>query len=144
DDNSTVTSLGGGRFAVTWEDCLDDIQPRVYDSAGNDITGSPTIVTKFPDDTRALSQVVGLTNGGYAVLWQGSDGLNDQVFVNTFDADGNEVSGQFSASSTSGNDDQVIGNSFGNVPYQDFQAIAVLDHGFAVVWASSRDDGGGH
>ena len=146
DDNSILTALPNGNFAVTWEDCLDSIETQVYDANGNLVAGNGTGFNflSVPDDSRELIAVTGLSNGDYAVLWQQtslSHVSGDDIFAAVFDESGNIVTNPVAVSTGDGN--LSNGNSFGGVEAGDTTAIVKLQDGFAVMWNAFRDDGSG-
>ncbi|WP_404463172.1 cadherin domain-containing protein [Vreelandella aquamarina] len=95
DDAVQITALGSdGAFAVTWSgpDAGGDnsIFVQRFDSSGTaqgvPIQLEPVGVTTGTDST---PQIVALGGGGaFAVTWSGSDGSDNSIFVQRFDANG--------------------------------------------------------
>ncbi len=145
DNNSILTALPCGNFAVTWENCLDSLQTRVYDASGTEVTAGIQWILDIPDFNRLLSSVTPLSNGGYAVLWDGVNADNDfTVFVRTYDSSGNPLSGVVSVDDPLyGIQNRLSGDSLSSYEPDDTTQIVKLANGFAVLWVSPRDDGGG-
>ena len=91
DRDPQVTALANGGFVISWTntDNLDtDIVFALFDSASNQIGGQRFISTGSTDDLNE-SQVVGLLDGGFLVIYDDDGG--DQLLARRFDAGGNQI-----------------------------------------------------
>ncbi|MCB1994343.1 MAG: hypothetical protein KDG57_00410, partial [Rhodoferax sp.] len=133
-DNPEVAALANGRYVVVW------------DSAGQDGSGTGIYAQLFESNGRAVGpewrvsgrtlgeqdypQVVGLSNGGFVVVWednQGVDGAGWSVQAQRYDANGVPQGVAFTVNTT------TAGNQYHGT-------AAAFDGGFAVAWSS--DNGG--
>ena len=89
-------------FVVTWSDSSGTdgsnwgVFARIYDQDG-DPFGDDFQVNSFTANAQLHSQVVGLDDGGFAILWHsyGADGFNYTISGQRYDADGDPVDGEF-------------------------------------------------
>ena len=131
--------LGGNDFALFWESdgfSASQIYTRFFTAANGYTGGTPIEVDTNADPSADVQawHATALAGGGVAELWFQSDGVNTDLYVQTFDASGNIGAG----SQVGGvKVDQVSGE---NSPWQ---VLALTGGGFAVVFDSTRDDGTG-
>lgn len=135
-DSPKVTALANGGFVVTWDtqgsagdSSQYDIRARVYDNDGAAITPDFR-VNALTNDHQYTSEVVGLEDGGFLVLWM--DGLTDGIVGQHFDAFGARIGTTFDVSSLGGGAAGVDGLS----------ATLLADGRVAVSWEA--DDGVGY
>ncbi|MCB1209620.1 MAG: choice-of-anchor D domain-containing protein [Verrucomicrobiales bacterium] len=107
-----VAALGGGGFVITWNsvggpgDTYDlgftggDAWGRVYDNSGAAVSGIFHVNDNDPNgvpDTQEPVSVVGLSGGGFAILWEdgndnaaglGANDNTDDLFLRAFNANG--------------------------------------------------------
>ena len=133
---STVTTLEGGGYVVTWT-TLDDgnragIIGQQYDSGGAVVGGEFRINTYLNSD-QDTSSVAALKDGGFVVVWEsyGQDGNAYGVFGQRFDANGNVVGGEFRA------------NNYSNLSQEAPVVTGLPEGGFIITWASEGQDGDG-
>jgi VCBS repeat-containing protein len=139
---SSVSSLSGGGFVVTWVDSslqggdasVSSIKSRLYDAAGNAI-GAEALVNTQTANRQDAPVVTGLTSGSYVISWSdsstiGGDVSKDAVKAQIFAANGAKIGGEFLVNTaTAGNQQQ--------------QAIfALTDGGFVIAWADGSRVGG--
>jgi len=137
DNPGDLVSLGGDNFALEWESDANDsystasVYTRVFQSSNDNYAGStPTEVDTPPVsgvNTDPATHAVALTGGGYVVLWgqiNQSTG-NQDVYVQTYDANGNIAAGSQSGGI------QVNTDTGFDIPDQ---VLALAGGGFAVMW----------
>ena len=95
--NISVSNMADGGFIVAWNDenSFWDIYTQRYDSDGNTI-GDQTLVsgeTTISHDGNPA--VLGLSDGGYAVVWESLNGSNIDIIGQIFGSDGNSRSPEF-------------------------------------------------
>src|SRR6185437_5857140 len=109
--NSSVTSLGGGGWVVVWEDQVtstdSNVNAQVYDAAGNKV-GGQFLVNQVTDGAQDNRAVAALGNGNFVITWDdasaSSDGSASAIKARIFDASGNPVGDEFVVNSvTAGN-----------------------------------------
>ncbi|MFD1627601.1 beta strand repeat-containing protein [Azospirillum griseum] len=109
-----------------------ELYAQRFDSAGNSVGGefrvNPTVTAASSGQPNS---VAGLDGGGFAVVWDASDGNGSGVYVQRFDASGNRVGMETRVNSTVASD-----QSMGNI-------TALAGGGFVVSWTSNGQDGGG-
>lgn len=145
---SSTAGLADGSFVVTWTsegtsartiDTQDGYQGGVFAqrlSATGEKIGTGFQVHTYTQHTQDQSDVIGLTGGGYVVVWrsgvlddgvhspQGQDGSGHGVFAQIFAADGTKAGLQFRVNTTTDGDQ-----------YQP-SVSASSDGGFVVAWRS--------
>jgi Cadherin-like domain/Bacterial cadherin-like domain/RTX calcium-binding nonapeptide repeat (4 copies)/Bacterial Ig domain len=132
---SSVTTLSGGGFVVTWtannqDGSNDGIYAQRYTSAGV-ADGSEFRVNTFTIGGQALATVAALDNGGFVVAWHssGQDGSGEGVYAQRYTSAGIADGSEFRV------------NTFTTGP-QDFASVAGLEGGgFVVTWSSGNQDG---
>lgn len=129
---ASIAALGNGGFVVTWtsnHDSQNDIYFRTYDSDYNSDEATETIANTNTLLNQQRSIVSGLANGGFVIVWQGSqDGATD-VYGQIYDASYDAVGGEFQA------------NSF-TPSFQRIPAVSGIANGwFVVAWESDTQDG---
>jgi hypothetical protein len=132
-----VTALADGGFVVTWESIGQDgddggIFFQRFDASGVAV-GSETAVNTTTLRSQDEPNVIGLANGGFAVLWdsQVDASFDENVLARVFDADGQPVTGEFQVNATVANDQRLV------------EAVALPDGGFIAAWESDGQDGDG-
>ncbi len=101
----SIAALKNGGFVVTWTDetkTLGDtfdtaIHGRVFDSAGNAV-GNAFRVSDLVTGFQTQSQVIALSNGGFAVVYHGFSNIRCSVF----DANGQRVGTEFNVDVSEG------------------------------------------
>ncbi|MCO6187036.1 tandem-95 repeat protein, partial [Rhizobium sp. L1K21] len=130
DSASSLTALSSGGFVVTWvrSGGSQDLRAKLFDATGNAVSGEIDIGSTAYD---ANASVTPLSDGGFVVAWRGiqnNDNDND-IFIRTFDASGNAISGEINVS-------EYISDTNRN----DFDpAITALSNGGLVVTWHSTD-----
>lgn len=132
--NVSIASLADGGFVLTWDstDRGDDadgrgIRARVYDSAGN-ADGDDFLVNTTTASNQFLSQVTGLADGRFVVVWSSFDSGTEAIRGRIFNADG----------TSSGEDDFLIGTQSAA---QGSPSVRALDDGrFVVTWDFGTSD----
>ncbi|WP_425404062.1 Ig-like domain-containing protein [Hwanghaeella sp.] len=133
--DSSVAAIAGGYVVVWTSDRGDDfsftgssfgVYGQRFDLAGNPV-GREFLVNEIVDNTQSDAEVVGLSNGGFAVTFSdsnGTDGSGVGVFVQQYNALGNRVDGQLQVNEQTSST-------------QEAPAIAALPNGaFVVAWDS--------
>ena len=133
-----VAALNNGNLAIVWTDnAADGSVAGVYGRIiGPD--GAPVTDEFRVNDQRINSQtmpdVVALTTGGFAVVWDdnnGTDGSGVGVFAQQYSDDGNRIDSQFQVNT------EFSGNQFQPV------ITALADGGFAIAWTSQTSGSAG-
>ncbi|CCC96833.1 calcium-binding protein [Azospirillum baldaniorum] len=132
----SVAGLAGGGFVASWTYGLNpqshtDIHLRRFDAFGNAVTGD-VLVNGTTAGHQDNSEVVGLSDGGFLVLWQsqGQDGSGYGLYARRYTAAG-VAQPEFRINTTTAGD-------------QSQPAVAVLgDGGLVVAWQSAGQDGSG-
>ena len=102
---STISGLTNGGFVITWVDgsglggdsSISSIKAQVFDAAGGKV-GGEFLVNTTTEDQQNFPTVTGLSNGGFVVTWQDSNGLSIKAQV--FDATGTKVGSEFLVNTT--------------------------------------------
>jgi RTX calcium-binding nonapeptide repeat (4 copies) len=129
-----VAGLSGGGYVITWTSYVQDgsdwgVYAQRYGADGVAI-GQETRVNTYLTDSQNYASVVGLSDGGYVVIWQSwyQDGSRDGIYGQRYDGAGVAVGGEFKVSTTSWDD-------------QSYADIAALPNGgFVVTWSSYGQD----
>jgi hypothetical protein len=149
----SITALQGGGYVATWEDDSGlnkdgarggSIKAQIFDASGNplhlDSTGKVSeILINKPNMTyvNTAPNVIGLSNGGFAVAWQGQTDGTVASNAGLDDDDSNIMLRVFDASGNPGTQIQV--NQKGE-EYQQAPKIAQLSNGYIVVtWEDVED-----
>lgn len=134
---STVTTLEGGGYVVTWTSSTQDgsatgVYGQQYDMSGA-VVGSEFRINTYVPNYQDSSSVAALKDGGFIVVWgsYGQDGSAYGVFGQRFDADGNVVGGEFRA------------NNYNTLSQEAPEVAGMPDGGFIITWASEGQDGDG-
>jgi len=97
----TVASLTDGGFVVAWQstDPAQDgdtwaVKAQRFDSAGAKV-GSEFLVNTVAFGSQNNIDVAGLSNGGFVVTWQTSNGASADIFARAFSAGGTALGPQF-------------------------------------------------
>ena len=141
DDNLNIpVALQNGDFAVTWQRD-GNIYLRVYHPDGTEVTSGEQPVTSSIDPIQP-AQVISLSDGDFAVMWGRNDGGVDQnVYVRIHHPDGTPASGEVMVNDPNSPDPDTVQAFFGPLEFAEHSQIVALEHGFAVLWSSSRADG---
>ncbi|MBD3799828.1 MAG: hypothetical protein IE883_08190, partial [Epsilonproteobacteria bacterium] len=127
DNDSQITALADGGFAVTWDACDSnycncDTFVQKFDSNGN--RDGLEIQLDGQGGSNYNPQITALTDGGYVATWGG----NYDIFVQKFDSNGNR----------DGSEIQLDGQgSYDGEP----QITALTDGGYVVAWVGSYGNG---
>ena len=131
-----VAVLAGGGYVVSWvsrgQDGSDDgIYAQRYNSVGMPV-GVEFQVNSTTAGTQFQPAIVSLSDGGFVIVWsdQYADGSSWGVFAQRYDALGVARGSQF------------LVNQY-TLYDQGTPAIAAVDGGFVVTWASLYQDDGG-
>lgn len=130
--NANVASLSNGGFVVVWngrDSGGKGILGQKYDASGA-TDGDEFIINTTELNKQEFPDVIGLSSGGFAVVWQSTNqdtsglGIYGQKFDAAGDADGVEF----------------LVNTYvtNSQSFASFTALA--DDGFVVVWSSSNQD----
>ena len=97
--NPSVTALSDGRFVVTWNSWWQDgngygVYAQVFAADGSK-SGSEFRVNTTTAGDQWPSEVVGLNDGGFLLVWNGPDGSGVGVFARRYDADGTPLGDEF-------------------------------------------------
>ncbi|HEV2865989.1 MAG TPA: calcium-binding protein [Allosphingosinicella sp.] len=131
--DSEVTALAGGGFAITWEKD-GRIEARVYDETGAPTGGEFAVsaATQFMDEP----QIAALASGGFVVVWTKNTSMTgpnmfEGIYGQVFDANGAAVGGE-----------RLIAAE-GPATFLSLDLAALDTGGFVVTWASASGDGSG-
>lgn len=135
DNTQQITALEDGGYVVTWQGQTSDGQRtdiflRQFDAAGNEIADAR--LTALAGSRNDIGpQIAALGDGGYVVVWRGPDpaGLTADVYLQQFDADGNQTV----ATRLEG----MAGSLIDLVP----QIAGLAGGGYVVVWQGKTSDG---
>ena len=118
--NPKIAPLANGTYALAWDNFV-NVFTAVYDSQGQ-LLSTPQDITA-PIGTGEPTDIVRLSNGAYALIWQGNDGggITD-VFTAVFDAQGHQVVAPLDVSNSAGVSDVFS------------RATALADGAYAIVW----------
>ena len=134
--DAVIAGLTGGGLVAVWtaENSLDGdsngVFARMMDSDGAPV-GDEFQVNTFTTNDQENPAVVGLSDGGFVIVWKSDfqDGSSSGVFGQRFDAAGDTVGAEFQVNSTTINS-------------QDTPAVAQLSGGDLIVtWDSNGQDG---
>ncbi len=125
----SVTQLDNGNLVVVWEDKassapFNDVYARIFDSAGNALTGDLPISTG--NDTEQNASVAALEGGGFVVSWEVNFGDGDGygVKAQTFNDDGSARSGELGVNTHTAGHQQIA------------HVEGLSDGGFVITWQS--------
>ncbi|MDW3223931.1 MAG: Ig-like domain-containing protein [Paracoccaceae bacterium] len=131
-DEPEAAGLTGGGHVVVWESTNQDnpgdnntgVFGQLYDANGQPNGVEFQINTTF-EGAQNRPDVVGLSNGGFAVIWDGAGAQGTGIYAQLFDATAQPVGNEFRVNDS---DQSEVS-----------PRIAASDTGFAVVWAGSSD-----
>ncbi|MBK8160964.1 MAG: hypothetical protein IPK59_20105 [Rhodospirillaceae bacterium] len=133
----SITALSGGGYVLTWH--LPGIDTSSTGIGGQRFAADgSTIGTTFLINTTTASNqtqpdIIGLTGGGFAVVWSDDSAGNQNIRGQIFDASGNQVGGGDFLINSGGTDTQTTP-----------AVTALSDGGFLAVWGSyNNQDGDG-
>ncbi|WP_187371500.1 calcium-binding protein [Methylobacterium oryzihabitans] len=138
---STIASLTGGGFVVSWEDNnfqRDDpnrgnIKAQVYDASGMKVDGE-FLANTITKGLQEKPTVTGLRNGGFVISWTDQSGVLSstgiQVRAQTFDASGAKIG------------DEFLVNTIAQGNQSNSGITSLTDGSFVVSWRDSSGQGG--
>ena len=133
-----VAALSDGGYVITWQSYGQDGSSNGVYSQGFDATGhksgNETRVNAYTTDFQYQPDVVGLSDGGYVVVWSsgGQDGSNGGIYAQRFDGTGAAI----------GPENLVTTMT---LPDQYEPSVSALaDGGYVVSWTSYGQDGDGY
>ncbi len=92
-----IAALTDGGYEIVWTstNSATNLYTQRFDSADQKVGGITTTVTTSNGNAEA-PQIVGLSNGGYVLTWEGNDPSNKfvELYAQTYDATGAKVGGQ--------------------------------------------------
>jgi len=139
---SYVSGLEGGGFVVAWSDTSQTgadtsgkaVRVQIYDGDGATV-GSNILVNTTTAGNQTVSNVTGLTDGGFIVGWVDSSGSPANVIrAQRFAADGTQEDGEFVVTTSS-----PSGATTGQAMVE---FAALPGGGFAAVWIDASASGG--
>ncbi|MEC3863212.1 DUF4214 domain-containing protein [Mesobacterium sp. TK19101] len=127
-----ASGLLDGGFVISWNSLvpgaiwgLSGVFGQLYDATGATV-GSEFLVNTTPLALRDVAtSTVGLSNGGYAIFWTGTDSDGFGVFAQLFDATGASTGAEFQINTEETNNQS------------DIKATTLSDGGFVAIWTSS-------
>jgi hypothetical protein len=133
-----VASLKDGGYLVSWQgyepNAKDwDIYAQRYNAQGQRI-GGQFRVNSLRVSHQTNASCIGLTDGGYVVVWQSlnQSGFGWNIYAKRYDAQGKVIRSDFRVNSHIKN-------------HQELPRVASLNDGsFVVVWQSDKQDGSGY
>ena len=140
----TISPLNDGGFIATWESNGQDggafgVFSQRFDAAGAKVTrdGQSSGADEFQVNTETFASQHGPTvaaalgDGGWVVVWSSElqDGNGEGVFAQRFDANGQNVGGEFQVNDFTLNNQSAV------------TATALDNGGFVVSWTSEGQDG---
>jgi len=93
---NSVAALANGGFALTWRTGIFgrdiDIYTAIYDAQGQQVL-APFNVTLSAAIVEGNSEIAALSNGNYALFWEGTIGVQQDrsTYTAVFDAQGNQI-----------------------------------------------------
>jgi hypothetical protein len=128
DSDACVAALSGGGFVVTYTrdqgGSNTDIRARVFDQNGGVVSGQ--IFVDSSAGAQSASSVVGLSSGGFVVVWQQDD---NAVYFRRYQSDGTAL-----------DPDRVLIDAIGS-KNEDIQVVALANGGFAVAFTDTGWNG---
>lgn len=126
---SSVATLAGGGFVVAWQSQTSasdsDIHTQRFDATGS-LIGAETVAHAATSGSQSDPEVIGLANGGYAVVWTNTAAdARKTVWARVFDSSGSAAGGDILVTPST----QYSGNHQPDV-------AALADGGFIVAWAA--------
>ncbi len=132
-----VAALSDGGYVITWESNGQDsssygVYSQRFDATGQK-SGNEVHVSTYITNLQYDTDVVGLSDGGYVVVWTsyGQDGSSYGIYAQRFDATGAAI----------GSENLVTTTIAGSQYYPSVSALA--DGGYVVTWTGPDQDGVG-
>ncbi len=133
---SATAALADGGYVVTWTSANQDghalgVYAQRFDASGARV-GGEFHVSRTTADSEAAPQIAALSDGGFAISWQGAGaGGAMDIYVQRYDADAQPVGAE------------VRVNTDLTHTHQAVDIAGLGDGGFVVTWASLEQDGWG-
>ena len=131
--NATVAGLNGGGFVAAWTSInggVDKVFAQIFDSSGVPLSAGEFQVNAGTNSVFSNPSVSELPDGGFVVVWIGTDSDSSGILGQRFDAAGNTVGGEFLVNSE-------------QASFQIEPSVAASSDGtFVVTWTSSGDQDG--
>ena len=92
-DFARITTLADGGYVVVWEDYnqgATDAYAQRYDANG-DAVGPALLLNDHFDYEHGFPNVIALADGGFAVAWEGSDGVEERAFTSATSLVGSQL-----------------------------------------------------
>ncbi|WP_107851448.1 VCBS domain-containing protein [Oceanimonas marisflavi] len=130
----SVAALADGGHIVVWtanhsanpDGSSHGVYGQRYDANGNEV-GGEFLINSYIPGTQSNPSVTGLEDGRFVVVWQGVGGGGaDEIYLQLFDAGGNEVGSEYR-----------VNPSTTNTQF-DPSVTALAGGGFAVSWTSNH------
>ena len=119
DNIADVAALPNGNFALAWTNATDgSVLTAVYSAQGLPVAPA-AIVTNAGASLQADVRIAALSNGDYALTWDGAIGVTEEIFTAVYDGQGQQVVAPIDVGS--GFEPQIAALSNGN---------------YALVWTS--------
>ncbi len=127
----SITALSDGGYVVVWQSANQDgsgsgIYGQRYDATGL-AAGAEFQINQYTQSDQNNAQLVGLSNGGFAVVWQ-SDNQNGEdfdIYARVYEENGTPVGDEFHVN---------IYDTSGNQLAPEIAALP--DGGFTVIWST--------
>ena len=108
--NPEIAELTGGGFVVVWQSQQDNststgVYAQLYDAAGRPV-GPETLVNTTTASTQGDPVVAGMSDGGYLVVWEdsnGTDGSSTGIIAQRFNSSGQAQGGEVVVNTTTSN-----------------------------------------
>jgi hypothetical protein len=133
----SVAMDSGGNFVITWEGRnlyvnQYEIYARMYDGAGNPLTGEFQVSTTTAG-TRNFPSVAMDSSGNFVIAWEDSwqDGSHSGIYARRYDSSGSPVGGEFR-----------VNTYTADAQYRPSVAMDSAGN-FVIAWASLHQDGSG-
>jgi Ca2+-binding RTX toxin-like protein len=131
----SVTALSDGGWVVTWHSRGEDgdswgVYQQRYHADGT-VAGAETVVNTYTTSDQYMTDVAGLSDGGWIVTWMsyGQDGDSLGIYQQRFDAHGAALGGEMHVNT------YITGSQF--TP----SVTALADGGWVTSWMSYSEDG---
>lgn len=132
-----IAGFKNGGFVVSWSSYSQQgskrsVHGQIFDENGNKVGGEIIFNTNTNDNQR-YSDIIGLENGNFVVVWNdlGQDGSGWGVYGQVYNEDGNKIGGEF------------LANTYTNSSQEYPSVTSTKDGGFVVVWTSYQQDSSG-
>jgi len=134
-ERSSIASLAGGGFVVTWSSNEQDgsrygVYGQRYDINGNAV-GNEFQVNTYTENLQGYSSVAGLIDGGFVVVWDSfeQNGSSESVYGQRYDANWNAIGSEFQVNT------YIASNQY-NASIE-----GLIDGGFVITWETDGQDG---